>query len=98
MQVSSRFKAAVAAGFIVLGAAVPAVAAQSDVSGGTWYYGTNSSDFVYSNYYHGERCHGSSAKGKYLAQSGNVDKGKTSYASAPEAMWGNESYYRSNCS
>ncbi|MFE5536396.1 lactococcin 972 family bacteriocin [Streptomyces sp. NPDC056492] len=43
------------------------------------------------------RCHGSSAKGKYLAQSGNVDKDKTSYASAPEAMWGNESYYRSNC-
>ncbi|MFE5767234.1 lactococcin 972 family bacteriocin [Streptomyces sp. NPDC056485] len=97
MQTGKRFKVALAAGVIVLGLATPAMAGSSKVSGGTWYFGTNSSDFVYSNYYHPDRCHGSSAKGKYLAQSGNVDKDKTSYASAPEAMWGNESYYRSNC-
>ncbi|MFJ9546073.1 lactococcin 972 family bacteriocin [Streptomyces erythrochromogenes] len=97
MQISTKIKAAVVAAGFVLAASVPAVAATSQVSGGTWMYGTNSSDMVYSNYYHPTRCHGSSAQGKYLAQSGNVDKDRTSYASAPEAWSGNKSYYRSNC-
>ncbi|MFJ3976471.1 lactococcin 972 family bacteriocin [Streptomyces sp. NPDC090021] len=98
MQVSRMLKGAVAAGALVVAVAAPALAGESDVSGGKWYFGVTSSDFVYSNYYHPDRCHGSSAKGKYLAQSGNVEKDRTSYASAPEAAWGNQSYYRSNCS
>ncbi|WP_327310086.1 lactococcin 972 family bacteriocin (plasmid) [Streptomyces sp. NBC_01298] len=97
MQVSTRIKAAVAAGFIVVGLATPALAQSVDVSGGKWFYGTNSSDQVYSNFYHGKNCHGSSVKGKYFAQSGDVKAGVTSYASAAEALWGNESYYRSSC-
>ncbi|MFJ6720940.1 MULTISPECIES: lactococcin 972 family bacteriocin [unclassified Streptomyces] len=97
MQVSTRIKAAVAAGFIVVGLATPALAQTVDASGGKWSYGTNSNDQVYSNFYHESKCHGSSVKGKYFAQSGDVKAGNTSYASADEAMWGNESYYRSSC-
>ncbi|MEV6957413.1 lactococcin 972 family bacteriocin [Streptomyces sp. NPDC051183] len=97
MQVSNRLKAAVAAGVIVLGLATPAMAQTVEVSGGKWSYGTNSNDQVYSNFYHDKKCHGSSVKGKYFAQSGDVKAGITSFASAAEAAWGNESYYRSSC-
>ncbi|MEV5594274.1 lactococcin 972 family bacteriocin [Streptomyces sp. NPDC052496] len=96
MQISRKFKAAVVAGVIVLGTATPALATKVNVSGGTWDYGSKD-DNVYSNYYHPTACHGSSVKGKYFASSGNTDKGLWSYASAEEAMWGNETYYRSNC-
>ncbi|MFJ9546074.1 lactococcin 972 family bacteriocin [Streptomyces erythrochromogenes] len=92
----NKLKVAAAAAVIVMGAAVPAAATQSDVSGGTWNYGTSGNN-VYSNYFHVKNCHGSSAQGSYLAQSGNVDAGKTSYASASKAWSGNKSYYRSNC-
>ncbi|MEV5594275.1 lactococcin 972 family bacteriocin [Streptomyces sp. NPDC052496] len=96
MQISRKFKAAVVAGVITLGVATPAVAASVNVSGGQWDYGTKD-DTVYSNYLHLKQCHGSSVKGKYYASSGDVQPRGWAYASAEEAMWGNETYYRSNC-
>lgn len=61
--------------------------ATSDVGGGTWSYGTSYvfplSKKVYSNYYHGEKTHSSTAQiGTLVTKSGQVAKDKTSYASA----------------
>lgn len=63
-----------------------ASAATHHVSGGVWDHGTTGlfgDGTVYSNYFHASKVHGSSVKnanGK-TAKSGDVAKGKTSYAS-----------------
>ena len=67
---------------IVAGAAVPALATVTYPGGGTWSYGTNSTE-VYSNYYHPSNNHRSSVingYGEYLS-SGCKSPGVWAYAS-----------------
>jgi lactococcin 972 family bacteriocin len=78
---------------LALGSFTAAQAAVHQVGGGTWNQGVNSTT-VWSHYYHGGKCHGSTAVGKWTAKSGNVRAGKWSYASTPRNPWGgNKSYY-----
>ncbi|MEU1898521.1 lactococcin 972 family bacteriocin [Nocardiopsis dassonvillei] len=83
---------AIAAG-LTAGTAGVAAAAVSYVGGGTWYHGLTSS-VVYSDYFHGSRCHGSTAVGRYTVTSAAYLPGYTSRASAPRALSNNESYWR----
>lgn len=54
---------------------------QINISGGKWNYGI-SNTYVWSNYYHGSKGHGSTAIGKYTSFSGYTKRGNWSYASA----------------
>ncbi|GAA0973440.1 hypothetical protein GCM10009555_028240 [Acrocarpospora macrocephala] len=92
-------KTAALATALLLGVATPAFAAiyTVNVDGGVWTYGINGSSYVISNYYHGTKCHGSTAIGTFTSRSANTAAGATSYASAPAKGFGNESYYRTTC-
>ncbi|MGL4306428.1 MAG: lactococcin 972 family bacteriocin [Mycobacteriaceae bacterium] len=80
----------------VLGAGV-ATATTINIDGGVWDYGVSgnfaSSGTVWSNYYHGFKCHRSSVNGNFYASSGPTAPGYWSEASAPRSRWGNESFY-----
>ena len=78
---------------LALGSFTAAQAAVHQVGGGTWNQGVNSTT-VWSHYYHGGKCHGSTAVGKATVKSGNTRAGKWSYAStAKNPRGGNKSYY-----
>lgn len=62
------------------------------IDGGTWDYGVG--DGVWSHYHHPGRSHGSTAIGKFRVDSGCVNKGNWSRATAPKKLFGNKSYYR----
>ncbi|MEU4731520.1 lactococcin 972 family bacteriocin [Streptomyces sp. NPDC023588] len=94
MQIKRGMKTALAAGVLVAAVATPAMA--DNVSGGIWNYGVSDGK-VYSNYYHPDKCHGSSVQGAYYASSGNAPSGTWALASAAKAVSGNKSYYRSTC-
>ncbi|MEU5692420.1 lactococcin 972 family bacteriocin [Actinosynnema sp. NPDC020468] len=96
MRVDRVVKSALAAGALVLGIATPALATVVNVGGGTWDYGVDSAR-VWSNYYHGSKCHGSSVVGAYYDSSGDTRAGITARASAPAKGSGNKSYYRASC-
>ncbi|RUP91565.1 lactococcin 972 family bacteriocin [Corynebacterium pseudodiphtheriticum] len=64
------------------------------VDGGTWDYGTTSNS-VWSHYHHPGVKHGSTAIGKYKADSGCVLKNQWSRASAEKGFFQTgQSYYR----
>lgn len=85
----------VAAG-IAGGAAGVASAATVNIGGGTWTYGVGAN--VYSNYYHGSVCHGSSVQGRYYASSGNTRAGVWARASAPSRPnVADQAYWRNSC-
>lgn len=84
--------AAVTVAGIIL-AAGPAYATIDYVGGGTWDHGF-SGGYVYSDYYHGTYCHGSTAIGVYAKRSPATRKGYWSEAKAPEASFNNETYWR----
>ncbi|MFG2330383.1 lactococcin 972 family bacteriocin [Streptomyces sp. NPDC048604] len=88
-------KLGVATGALVMAAATPALATiEYPSAGGTWDYGTNSS-IVWSDYYHGGRCHGSTSVGSYTDRSPNTSAGYWSITSAPERDGvADKSYYR----
>ncbi|MEV7012139.1 lactococcin 972 family bacteriocin [Streptosporangium sp. NPDC051022] len=90
-----------AAGIVLIGG--PAYAVVENVGGGSWDHGFNyPASEVYSNYYHGSYCHGSTAVGVYTDRSPATKKGSWSEASAPIASFNNETYWRheaeSHCS
>ncbi|WPF66572.1 MULTISPECIES: lactococcin 972 family bacteriocin [unclassified Corynebacterium] len=92
-KISRGLAATALSGALVAGGAAAALAAQVNVGGGIWTYGTDGGQ-VYSNYYHPTARHGSTAVGTITANSGCVNPGLTSYASAPKKWRGNQSYYR----
>ncbi len=63
------------------------------IDGGTWDYGVGGKT-VWSHYFHQGRRHGSTAIGKIRVDSGCVNKGLWSRATAPKKLTGNRSYYR----
>ncbi|WP_285730865.1 lactococcin 972 family bacteriocin [Nocardiopsis sp. ATB16-24] len=83
---------AVAAG-LTAGTAGVASAATEYVGGGTWWHGLTAST-VYSDYFHATRCHGSTAVGTYTVRSTGYLPGYTSKATAPRALYNNETYWR----
>lgn len=78
-----------------LGIAAPALA-WVNAEGGLWDYGTTAQS-VYSNYYHGKVCHGSTAAGVNVYRSPNTKAGNTSYASGAKKDSGNQAFYRTSC-
>ncbi|WP_239647420.1 lactococcin 972 family bacteriocin [Nocardiopsis baichengensis] len=90
--------AALAAAGIAGGAVGVASAAADNVGGGAWDHGT-ANGRVYSNYYHGSVCHGSSVQGEYYNSSGDTRAGVTARASAPDRPWPiiDKSYWRNSC-
>lgn len=84
--------AAVVTALLAIGGAGAAQATISYPSGGVWSYGVGT--YVYSNYYHGYRWHGSTAVGTRTYRSPLVRPGRWSIASAPAAWSGNKAYYR----
>ncbi|MFC9297763.1 lactococcin 972 family bacteriocin [Streptomyces sp. NPDC057011] len=89
-------KLALVAGAVIAASAAPALATTVSVGGGTWDYGAGTAT-VWSDYYHGSKCHGSSVQGEYYDASGNVSAGSWAFASAPVKLSGNKSYYRTTC-
>ncbi|MFP1627016.1 lactococcin 972 family bacteriocin [Streptomyces sp. 5K101] len=97
MNIKKVVRLGVATGALVVATATPALAVVVNAGGGTWDYGTNSST-VWSNYYHGSLCHGSTAVGTYTDRSPDTAAGRWSYASAPERDFvEDKSYYRTTC-
>ena len=95
MKIKRGMKIAAAASILVLAGATPALATVTHVSGGTWDYGAGSS-IVWSDYYHKDKCHSSTAVGEYI-DSDEAAAGSWSYAQADVALSGNESYYSTSC-
>lgn len=81
---------------ITIGSAGAALAVTEYVGGGAWDHGFMGNDYVYSNYYHGSVCHGSTAVGTYTSRA-SAPAGSTSYAQAPRANSNNETYWRTSC-
>ncbi|MBB6174870.1 lactococcin 972 family bacteriocin [Nocardiopsis mwathae] len=71
------------------------MAAFKEIGGGEWTHGV-SGGTVYSNYYHRDVCHGSTAVGKYVDRA-EANAGRTSRAKAPEAWTNNQTYWRNTC-
>lgn len=86
--------AALSAALVVAGAA-PALATVKNIGGGTWDYGAGTA-IVWSDYYHGSKCHGSTSVGTYI-DSDEASAGNWSFTQADVALSGNESYYRTTC-
>ncbi|WP_017569942.1 lactococcin 972 family bacteriocin [Nocardiopsis halotolerans] len=80
---------------LAVGATGTALAVVEYVGGGRWEHGFSAGS-VYSNYFHGGVCHGSTAVGTYTDRT-SAPAGYTSYATAPEARWGNKTYWRTSC-
>jgi hypothetical protein len=95
VSIKRGFKLAVASGALVMAAAAPALAVVENVGGGTWDHGAGTA-VVWSDYYHGTKCHGSTAVGKYI-DSDEAGKGSWSFAQAEVALSGNKAYYNTSC-
>ncbi|MFC7818176.1 lactococcin 972 family bacteriocin [Streptomyces sp. NPDC057367] len=95
MRITRAAKIAAVAGALVVAGATPALAKVVQVGGGTWDYGAGTS-YVWSDYYHKDKCHGSTSVGDYI-DSDEADAGYWSITSAKVDLWGNESYYRTSC-
>ncbi|MFF8695942.1 lactococcin 972 family bacteriocin [Streptomyces sp. NPDC015144] len=80
---------------LVVAAATPALATVVSIGGGTWDYGAGTA-IVWSDYYHGSKCHGSTSVGKYI-DSDEEAAGGWSLTQAEVALSGNESYYKTTC-
>lgn len=95
MKLKRGMKAAAAASILVLAGAGPALATIEHVSGGTWDHGAGTA-VVWSNYYHDDKCHSSTAVGEYI-DSDEAAAGSWSYAQADVDWSGNEAYYNTSC-
>ncbi|HDJ6066354.1 TPA: lactococcin 972 family bacteriocin [Staphylococcus aureus] len=76
----------------LLGVTYKAEAATVHVAGGVWSHGIGK-HYVWSDYSHNKRNHGSTAVGKYSSFSGVARPGVQSKASAPKAWGGNKTFY-----
>jgi opacity protein-like surface antigen len=96
MKISGKVGFSLAVGILLL-AAGPAMAdVDHPKEGGEWNHGYDAGH-VWSNYFHLERCHSSSAEGETFVDSGRTAAGKTSMAEAKVAMFGNKASYKSVC-
>ncbi|MFG2562751.1 lactococcin 972 family bacteriocin [Streptomyces sp. NPDC048496] len=96
MKIKNGLKVGIAAGALVVAAATPALATITyPAEGGTWDHGAGTA-IVWSDYYHGSKCHGSTAVGKYI-DSDEAAKGSWSFAQATVALSGNKAYYNTMC-
>lgn len=95
MRSKRNLKVLVAAGALVIAGATPAMATVVNVGGGTWDYGAGTA-VVWSDYYHGSKCHGSTSVGKTI-DSDEAAKGSWSITQANVKLSGNKSYYRTTC-
>ncbi|WP_129359525.1 lactococcin 972 family bacteriocin [Rothia uropygioeca] len=76
--------------------AVAAAQATDHVRGGYWGHGVSGGG-VFSDYlYHG-RCHGSTAKGTFVAKSGNTPAGHWAKVSAPSRWYAIDKAYWNYC-
>ncbi|WP_411977184.1 lactococcin 972 family bacteriocin [Streptomyces decoyicus] len=84
----------IAVGALVLATATPALATITyPPEGGTWDHGADAT-WVWSDYYHGSKCHGSTSVGEYTRRSPNTPAGQESFTGVPAKLSGNRSYYR----
>lgn len=84
------------AGSVLVGGAAAAHATIEYVGGGTWDHGVNSS-IVWSDYYHGSRCHGSSVQGTYYEKD-YASAGYWSIADAPSRPFvADRAWYDTTC-
>lgn len=95
MNIKSSLKAALAAGVLIVAGAVPALATVKNIDGGIWDYGAGTAT-VWSDYYHPDKCHGSTSVGRTI-QSDTATKGNWSITSVQAALYGNETYYKTTC-
>ncbi|OAH14880.1 lactococcin 972 family bacteriocin [Streptomyces jeddahensis] len=95
VKITRSLKLAAAAGVLVVAGATPALATVVSVGGGTWDYGAGTA-IVWSDYYHKDKCHGSTSVGEWI-DSDEAAKGSWSITQADVALYGNESYYRTSC-
>ncbi|MFF4761520.1 lactococcin 972 family bacteriocin [Streptomyces sp. NPDC001292] len=95
VNIKDSLKVTVAAGVLVAAGATPALATIAYVGGGTWDYGAGTAT-VWSDYYHPDKCHGSTSVGKTI-QSDTASKGYWSVTSVQAALYGNETYYKTTC-
>lgn len=94
MKRSNRLASVLAVAVLAVGMAGPALATVKKIDGGTWDYGTGSGR-VWSYYYHGSKCHGSSVTGASgLVRSPDTRAGSWSYASDRDTIWVDHAYYR----
>ncbi len=80
---------------LTAGAVGVAAAAVEYVGGGIWDHGLTSS-IVYSDYYHGSVCHGSTAVGTKTVRA-SAPAGYWSLADAPRDIANNQAYWRTTC-
>ncbi|MFJ2177289.1 lactococcin 972 family bacteriocin [Streptomyces sp. NPDC101062] len=88
-------KTAAVSGALVVAAATPALATVVNVGGGKWDYGAGTA-IVWSDYYHGSKCHGSTSVGQYVDADEAAAK-SWSLTQAEVALSGNKSYYSTTC-
>lgn len=86
---------------VLVTSTVPAMAGSANVAGGVWSYGTSIAGInkkkVYSNFFHSSNSHRSSVTiDTQYVNSGWVEKGKTSYASAI-GTWGAATHAYYDC-
>lgn len=67
------------------------------VGGGKWYHSTRSQDPVYSNYYHGSRCHTATVWNGRYHSSGRTRAGYWARASAPQTWRADKVYWNNRC-
>ncbi|MFE9658434.1 lactococcin 972 family bacteriocin [Streptomyces sp. NPDC005955] len=95
MSIKRRIKVAVAAGALVAATATPAFAVVQNIGGGIWDHGAGTAN-VWSDYYHKDKCHGSTSVGKTI-QSDEAAKGTWSMTQVQAKLSGNQTYYRTTC-
>ncbi|MFD7134115.1 lactococcin 972 family bacteriocin [Streptomyces sp. NPDC059894] len=95
MRLKRAAKIAAVSGALVVAAATPALATVVSIGGGTWDYGAGTS-YVWSDYYHASKCHGSTSVGS-STDSDEASAGNWSITQAPAALYGNETYYKTTC-
>ncbi|WP_344321178.1 lactococcin 972 family bacteriocin [Streptomyces macrosporus] len=84
----------VVVGALVVATATPALATITyPPEGGTWDHGITPGT-VWSNYYHGSKCHGSTSVGYFTDRSPDTAAGRWSNSATHAAVSGNKVYYR----
>ncbi|WP_433509447.1 lactococcin 972 family bacteriocin [Nonomuraea sp. CA-143628] len=84
------------AGAAIIASVLTGTAAWAEITypdGGTWDHGTGQG-YTWSNYYHEDDCHGSTAVGVSTKRSPKTNPGAWSEARVASSSFGNETYYR----
>lgn len=96
MKVRTAIVTLCAAALCSVGIAATASAETSTPAGGVWNYGTGGG-WVWSDYFHPSKCHGSSVQGKWF-DSDTASAGRWSEAQAEDRWYAvDRSWYKSYC-